>query len=158
MAYVGLVPSEHSSGSDAAWFHYQDGEQHGKAPHSGGSYVVLLPAGRDEPGPQGRETSWSLRKMGRIAWTAQKRLHRKFQRLVYEKGKPSPVAVIAVARELAGFLWAIASRSDRWPVERAQAAAARPEPRSPMSQPFSSRTNEHDRLMTTHNETSSGSP
>jgi transposase len=45
--------------------------------------------------------------VGRIAWKAQQRLHRKFHHLVYEKGKPSQVAVIAVARELAGFLWAI---------------------------------------------------
>ena len=44
----------------------------------------------------------------KIAWKAQKRLHRKFHHLVYEKGKPSQVAVVAVARELAGFLWAIA--------------------------------------------------
>ena len=44
----------------------------------------------------------------KIAWKAQKRLHRKFQHLVYERDKPPQVAVVAVARELAGFLWAIA--------------------------------------------------
>ena len=43
----------------------------------------------------------------KIAWRAQKRLHRKYEHLVYSKGKLKKVAVIAVARELAGFIWAI---------------------------------------------------
>jgi transposase len=42
-----------------------------------------------------------------IAWRAQHRLHRLHHRLV-ERGKPSKLATIAVARELAGFLWAAA--------------------------------------------------
>ena len=42
-----------------------------------------------------------------IARKAQRRLHRKFHHLAYEKGKSAQVAVVAVARELAGFLWAI---------------------------------------------------
>jgi transposase len=41
-----------------------------------------------------------------IAHRAQDRLHRKFWRLV-QKGKPSQVAVVACARELAGFVWAM---------------------------------------------------
>jgi len=36
-------------------------------------------------------------------------LHRKFWRLV-SRGKPSQVAAVAVARELAGFVWAIAQQ------------------------------------------------
>lgn len=42
-----------------------------------------------------------------IAWRAQHRLHRLHHRLV-ERGKPSKLATVAVARELAGFLWAAA--------------------------------------------------
>lgn len=42
-----------------------------------------------------------------IAQRAQDRLHRKFWRMIH-RDKPAPVAVIAVARELAGFVWAIA--------------------------------------------------
>lgn len=41
-----------------------------------------------------------------IAWKAQHRLHAKYRRLT-AKGKPHQKAVIAVARELLGFLWAI---------------------------------------------------
>jgi transposase len=40
-----------------------------------------------------------------IAWRAQHRLHRTHQRL-RERNKPGNVTTVAVARELAGFLWA----------------------------------------------------
>ena len=43
-----------------------------------------------------------------IAWRAQHRLHRVGARL-RERGKPGNVATVAVARELAGFLWAAAT-------------------------------------------------
>lgn len=43
-----------------------------------------------------------------IAWRAQHRLHRVGKRL-RERGKPGNVATVAVARELAGFLWAAAT-------------------------------------------------
>jgi transposase len=43
-----------------------------------------------------------------IARKADTRLHRKYARLV-ARGKPHQVAVVAVARELAGFIWAMAS-------------------------------------------------
>jgi transposase len=43
-----------------------------------------------------------------IAWRAQQRLHRVHRRL-RARGKPGNVATVAVARELAGFLWAAAT-------------------------------------------------
>lgn len=43
-----------------------------------------------------------------IAWRAQHRLHRLHQRL-RERGKPHNVVTVAIARELAGFLWAAAT-------------------------------------------------
>ena len=43
-----------------------------------------------------------------IAWRAQHRLHRLHQRL-RERGKPHNVTTVAIARELAGFLWAAAT-------------------------------------------------
>ena len=106
MAYVGLVPSEHSSGRRT---------QRGSITKTGNKHVrrILVEAAWHYFRPAAMSQALRARnklvseEVSRIAWTAQKRLHRKFQRLVYEKGKPSPVAVIAVARELAGFLWAI---------------------------------------------------
>ena len=39
------------------------------------------------------------------AWKAQQRLHQRFNYLAYRK-RPQ-IAVVAVARELVGFLWAV---------------------------------------------------
>ena len=47
--------------------------------------------------------------MIRIANKAQQRLQRRFLAL-YQKGKSKPKVVVAIARELAGFLWAIAQQ------------------------------------------------
>ena len=41
-----------------------------------------------------------------MAEGAQRRLHRRFG-LLTERGKRSPVATVAVARELVGYLWAV---------------------------------------------------
>ena len=41
-----------------------------------------------------------------IAWKAQCRLHRRYRALI-RRGKLKTVAITAVARELAGFLWAV---------------------------------------------------
>ena len=42
------------------------------------------------------------------AWAAQQRLHRRFHRMA-GRGKPRQKIVVACARELAGFVWAIAT-------------------------------------------------
>ena len=39
------------------------------------------------------------------SWTAQRRLHARYVHLLHG-GKAAPEAAVAVARELAGFLWA----------------------------------------------------
>jgi transposase len=44
-----------------------------------------------------------------IAWRAQRRLHARWQRLRNERRKPAGVVAIAVARELAAFLWEAAT-------------------------------------------------
>ena len=41
-----------------------------------------------------------------VAWRAQERLHARYRKLAGKKGRQK--AVIAVARELAGFVWALA--------------------------------------------------
>jgi transposase len=40
-----------------------------------------------------------------IAWRAQQRLHQRWRHLKLERKKPAGVASVALARELAGFLW-----------------------------------------------------
>ena len=43
-----------------------------------------------------------------ISWQAQQRLHRVWRRLAEERGKRRTIVAVAVARELAGFCWALA--------------------------------------------------
>ena len=107
MSFVGLVPSEHSSGKRT---------QRGSITKTGNTHVrrILVEAAWHYLQPA--QISARLRarqekvsdEVRAIARKAQRRLHRKFHHLVYEKGKNAKVAVVAVARELAGFLWAIA--------------------------------------------------
>ena len=41
-----------------------------------------------------------------IAWKAQNRLHKRYWRLRH-RGKSMQTAIVAIARELTGFVWAI---------------------------------------------------
>ncbi|MGZ6623578.1 MAG: IS110 family RNA-guided transposase [Solirubrobacteraceae bacterium] len=105
MSYVGLVPSETSSGQqrrlgsitktgstharrllvEAAW-HYR------KRPRIG---TTLTERQADQP-PEAIA----------IAWSAQRRLHRTWTRLE-QRNKRRTLIAVAAARELAGFCWAI---------------------------------------------------
>jgi transposase len=104
MAYLGLVPGEDSSGEkhrrgritrtgntlvrrllvETAW-HYQ---------HRPAVGVALTRRRKGQPG-----------RVIAIADKAQQRLCRRFRKLAAEH-KPAPKIVVAIARELAGFLWA----------------------------------------------------
>ena len=105
MAYVGLVPSEHSSGTKQA---------RGAITKTGNAHLrrVLVEAAwhyRHHPFV-GRAIR--LRQQGAPeaaiahAWAAQQRLSRRYQRLA-ARGKPKQHIVTAVARELTGFVWAV---------------------------------------------------
>jgi transposase len=104
MAFVGLVPSEHSSGSKRAL---------GGITKTGNAHLrrVLVESAwhyRHHP-----FVSATLRARQRgapadaiaCAWTAQQRLSRRYRRLA-ARGKPKQHIVTAVARELTGFVWA----------------------------------------------------
>jgi transposase len=104
MAYLGLVPSEHSSGEHA---------RRGRITKAGNAFVrrVLIEAAwhyqhRPSVGRvlRGRHAGQPARVIA-IADRAQPRLCRRFRRLVVER-KPTPKVAVAIARELAGFIWA----------------------------------------------------
>lgn len=106
MSYLGLVPSEHSSGGK---------RKQGGITKSGNGHVrrVLVEAAWCYRFPA-RKTAVLQRRaeqtseaVQEIAWKAQKRLCLRYRHLV-GRGKRTVEACTAVARELAGFLWAIA--------------------------------------------------
>jgi transposase len=105
MAYVGLVPSEHSSGSS---------QRRGRITKAGNSHArhVLVQAAWHYRHAPKLTRALQQRQVGQpeavtdVAWRAQERLHARYRRLVGRKG--SQKAVIAVARELIGFVWALA--------------------------------------------------
>ena len=108
MAYVGLVPSEHSSGAT---------RRQGGITKTGNAHLrrVLV------------ESAWHYRHHPFVsaavrarqrgapatavagAWAAQQRLHRRYARFA-ARGKRKHHIVTAVARELTGFLWAALTR------------------------------------------------
>jgi transposase len=110
MHYVGLVPSESTTGEqrrlgaitktgshharrllvEAAW-HYRH------RPHLGKAIAE-------------RQTGQPAAAVA-ISWSAQRRLHRTWTRL-RAKGKRTVVVAVATARELAGFAWAITTVED----------------------------------------------
>ncbi|WP_202947856.1 transposase [Desulfosporosinus acidiphilus] len=106
MSYTGLVPSERSTGET---------RHQGKMTKTGNAHVrrILIEAAwsyRYTPAIKGeirKRQQGKPPEITMIAWKAQDRLHRKYKRLM-GRGKPSGKVIAAVARELAGFVWAIA--------------------------------------------------
>ena len=106
MAFLGLVPSEHSSGQK---------QRRGGITKTGNGHVrrILVEAAwayRHYPRVTSRQRKMLSQQPPAIADVCRKanlRLTRRFHRLE-ARGKRSPVAMTAIARELAGFVWAIA--------------------------------------------------
>ena len=104
MAYVGLIPSEHSSGTKRS---------RGAITKTGNAHLrrVLVEAAwhyRHHPfiGKALRRRQEAAPEAARVqAWRAQQRLYRRYQRLA-ARGKPKQHVVTAIARELTGFVWA----------------------------------------------------
>ena len=104
MAYLGLVPSEHSSG---------EREHRGPITKTGNSRCrhVLVQAAwhyRHRPavstGLKRRQRAQPPAVVGH-AWKAQHHLYKLYHRIAVRKS--SCIAAVAVARELVGFLWAV---------------------------------------------------
>ena len=106
MAYLGLVPSEHSSGGS---------RRQGRITRTGNRSVrrVLVESAWSYRLRANRSVAIRLRNVGvaagvqKIAWKAQQRLHKRSVRLL-SRGKCKQEVVVAIARELAGFVWAAA--------------------------------------------------
>jgi transposase len=105
MSYLGLVPSEHSSG---------ESRRLGAITRSGSRHArrLLVEAAwhyRNQPrvGPElERRHERQPPAAVAISWSAQRRLHRVWQRMQRRRKRRTLIAV-AVARELTGFCWSI---------------------------------------------------
>jgi transposase len=107
MAFVGLVPTERSSGEQ---------RRQGSITKVGNSHVRRLLV----------ESAWHARRRPKVgyelarrqrgqnaavverSWRCQQRLYQRWQRMA-GRGKPQQKIVVACARELSGFIWAIAT-------------------------------------------------
>ncbi len=115
MAYLGLVPSEHSSGGR---------EVRGSITKAGNRHVrrLLVEASHHFRHPPKVGRSLQKRREGQpqeakaMADRAHLRLHRRYWKLV-NAGKATNKAKVAVARELAGFVWAALRRAQDLAVE-----------------------------------------
>ena len=103
MAYLGLVPSEHSSGST---------RRQGGITKTGNSHArrTLVEASWHYRHKPSQGAKLRARRQGQPGWVisvadkAQVRLHRRYWRML-ARGKAPNVATTAVARELIGFIW-----------------------------------------------------
>jgi len=119
MSYLGLTPSEYSSGQQQHRGHItKTGNRHARR--------LLVEAAwhyRHRP----RQSTRAARLQEHVptevtirAWQAQIRLHHR-HRVLAEHGKRSTVANVAVARELTGFIWGAMTKA---PLREQEAAAA----------------------------------
>jgi transposase len=115
MAFLGLVPSERSTGET---------RRQGGITKTGNirARKALIEAAWTYRHPAGigiahqRRQTQLPRKVRDIAWKAQVRLCARYRRLM-ARGKPTTVATTAIAREIAAFLWDIARHVAPAPVK-----------------------------------------
>jgi transposase len=106
MAYLGLTPSEYSSGSRV---------KRGPITKAGNGHVrrVLIETAWNYRHRPSVSDTLRARRKGQppeviaIADRAQLRLCRRYYRLTEGLGKPHNVVTVAIARELVGFIWAV---------------------------------------------------
>ena len=111
MAYLGLVPSEHSSG---------ESRRQGGITKTGNGHVrrLLIESawcyrfGARKSRDIERRAQKTTAPVQAIAWKAQKRLNARY-RALSERGISSCKVVTAVARELCGFIWAVVEQARR---------------------------------------------
>jgi transposase len=102
MSYAGVVSREHSSGGKI---------RRGAITKSGNAHIrrMMVEAAwhyRHRPGLRhglGKRQAGLSEEVRKIAWKAQLRLTRRYRQLAARK--PKPQVVVAVARELLGFIW-----------------------------------------------------
>jgi transposase len=113
MSYLGLVPSEYSSGQTRRQGAItKTGSRHARRLLVEAAWHYRRPP-RTGKTLQGRQAGQPAIAVA-ISWKAQQRLHRIWHRLDHQRGKRRTLVAVAVARHLAGFCWAI-TNTDQQP-------------------------------------------
>lgn len=105
MGYLGLAPSERSSGPRTV----RGAITKAGNPHVRWKLVEAAWSGRHRPAMSvllERRSKGLPQEVRDIAWKAQKRLHKRYWAMT-ARGKRPQTVIVAMARELAGFIWAI---------------------------------------------------
>lgn len=106
MAYLGLTPSEYSSGGQRRLGGItKTGNAHARRVLVEGAWAYRYPAKVSRVLQLRQEVAPEIAR--EISWKAQVRLCKKYRAMV-ARGKHSNKAVVAIARELAAFIWDIA--------------------------------------------------
>ena len=108
MRFLGLIPSEYSSGERRREGSItKAGNTHARRALVEGAWAYRYPA------KVSRHLQLRLEQLPKpiqdISWKAQVRLCKRYRRLI-ARGKHANQVVVAIARELAGFMWAIAKQ------------------------------------------------
>jgi transposase len=108
MKFLGLIPSEYSTGERRRQGSItKAGNTHARRALVEGAWAYRYPA------KVSRHLQLRLEKQPKhiqdISWKAQVRLCKRYRRLI-SRGKHANVVTVAIARELAGFMWAIAKQ------------------------------------------------
>ena len=106
MKFLGLIPSEYSSGEQRRQGSItKAGNSHARRVLVEGAWAYRSPAKVSRHLQLRLETQSKI--IQDISWKAQVRLCKRYRRLV-ARGKHANVVTVAIARELAGCMWAIA--------------------------------------------------
>ena len=105
MSYTGLVPAEYSSGEKTCRGHITKAGSEPVRTTLTEAACAYRHAPAIGAGLRRRQAGADPETLAR-SWKAQRRLHVRYVHLVHAGGKAAPEAVVAVARELAGFVWA----------------------------------------------------
>jgi len=106
MGFLGMVPSEVTT----SW-----SPRRGPITKAGNEHVrrILVEAAKHYRHPARISKALAKRRKGQPEWVitiadkAQSRLHHKYAKMMWGRGKHANVTAIAVARELVGFLWSV---------------------------------------------------
>jgi len=106
-SYLGVVPSEHSSGTKRRQGSItKSGSRHARRLLVEAAWHYRQPPRVSEP--LRRRQAGVDPEIVALSWKTQRRLHRVWQRME-QRGKRRTIIAVAAARELAGFCWAVST-------------------------------------------------